>query len=569
MMGTDERVWCTYNGEAYNFKELRRELIAAGHALRSSTDTEVLVKGYEEWGIDCLLSRLRGMFAFAIYDGRRDGSPLLFLAKDRLGIKPLYYYFNGDLLLFASEVNALVASGLVPTEPNPEAILRFLQLGSVPIPQTTVKGVLALEAGHYLAASTNGLKSLRYWDPSEFLSTEPHPAASGSAEESATEVRQILDDCVSQHLVSDVPVGVFLSGGIDSSALVALASQHSESRVNTLTITFPNSEYSETEYAGIIAEKYHTDHSEVVLTPDEFFTELPNVFSAMDQPTIDGVNTYFISKAAKRIGLTVVLSGTGSDEIFLGYEHVRRTTSLEQCLRAMHAAPRLMSRGVSAMARAASRAMNKSGSERMEYLRSPSPENVYLLSRGLFSPRQISELLGTSEGEIVKLGPITSDLSGRLSFSATSILLDIQLYLQNQLLKDTDVMSMAHSIETRVPFLDHRLVEKVLALPTALKLNGHTNKPLLVSAMGDDLPRAVWDRPKMGFTFPFPVWMKHSEEKWMSAGNAASLFARTPVDRIRDDFRNGRIHWSRPWALAVLENCRIPAPSGITTYASA
>ena len=311
MSNEDGTVWLTYNGEIYNHRELRSELIARGHRFRSQSDTEVIVHGYEEWGIEGILERLRGMFGFGLYDSRCG----LILARDRLGIKPLYYFTSPGALLFASEVRALAASGKVPNEREPEALAGFLLTGSVPAPLTIRKGVRCLPAGHYLVWQDGSIELRKYWDL-KFEPADQDPAASDLCTE--------LEDAVGRHLVSDVPLGVFLSSGVDSAALVALASRVSRSELKTLTVVFNEQAFNEGNDAGRIAKHFHTSHQEVLVTESDFRRELPAVFAAMDQPTNDGVNTYFVSKAARQAGLTVVLSGLGGDEVFWGYRHYRR-----------------------------------------------------------------------------------------------------------------------------------------------------------------------------------------------------------------------------------------------------
>jgi asparagine synthase (glutamine-hydrolysing) len=354
-------------------------------------------------------------------------------------------------------------------------------------------------------------------------------------------------------MISDVPLGLFLSGGIDSSALAALAPQFHYRPLTTLSVVFDEPDYDEAAYARLVAERYGTDHREVRLRSGDFFEALPGIFEAMDQPTVDGVNTYFVSKAAKEAGLTVVLSGTGGDEVFLGYGHFKKAGRLEQTRRLL----RLLPFGLrSRMIRAAIRAgfpSNSSGREKLTYLETPSDENCYLLFRGLFTPRRIQELLGMGEKEYASFNFTTQfpNLPISKSLLDSFTLFEFGHYLQNQLLKDVDVMSMAHSLETRVPFLDHRLVEYVAGLPDKAKLRKGMNKPLLVKALGEGLPRVIWNRPKMGFTFPFGEWMKELADELEARSLEQNIFDRKAVEKTWDEFKKGRVHWSRPWATVV------------------
>jgi len=549
-------VWVTYNGEIYNFQELRDELMNRGHLFRSKTDTEALVHGYAQWGIDGLLARLRGMFAFALYEASnlQPHASRLFLARDRFGIKPLYYHRDRERLIFASEVRALMKSRMVPDEKNVEALVRFLQLGSVPAPLTTVKDVLSVPAGHYLAVADDREELKPYWDLSTHLRRPPASNLQPSNVPIST-TRSLLEDSVRRHLVGDVPLGLFLSGGIDSSSIAALAARFHYRPLATLSVVFDERDYDEAGYARLVAERYGTDHREVRLRAGDFHGELPRIFDAMDQPTIDGVNTYFVSKAAKEAGLTVVLSGTGGDEVFLGYDHFRKTATLERTRRFLGVLPLRARRTLIRAAIRAGLPSKASGREKLTYLDAPSDGNLYLLFRGLFAPRRIQDLLGISEAE---LGPYISQppTSALKSPTPASLLASFALfefghYLQNQLLKDIDIMSMAHSIETRVPFLDHRLVEYVAGLPDRVKLRRGVNKPLLVKALGADLPREVWKRPKMGFTFPFGEWMKERADELQARSLEQKIFDRRAVECVWDEFKKGRAHWSRPWALVT------------------
>jgi asparagine synthase (glutamine-hydrolysing) len=617
--------WITHNGEIYNSPELREELKNAGYAFRSSSDTEVMLNGYDHWGDD-VLSHLRGMFAFALFDTL---SSTLLLARDRFGIKPLYYTavsssaeaavssseFRvsssesgsrletrnsklGTRLLFASEVRAIVRSNLVAFEPEPEAAIRFLQLGSVPAPLTTVKNVFALPAGHALRLRPTATELSPYWSLADYQHVgQPHtykwqgrPTRGFSGKLLTNELkaiahtRSLLDESVRQHLLSDVPLGIFLSGGTDSSALVALAASFRSEPLTTLSIVFDEPEYDESTYARLIADRYQTSHCETRLTSDELLSELPAVFAAMDQPTVDGVNSFFVSRAARQAGLKVVLSGLGGDEVFLGYSHLRKAASLGGARRLLATMPAALRKGLVQLAIPAGTAAGRSSLEKLAYLEDPSRANMYLLFRGLFTPEQIQKLLGLSETEMKRYGvaPLSTDgsidglINGpadgstkdstngagnraangsrRGSLLDSFVMNDFQHYLQNQLLKDTDCMSMAHSIETRVPFLDHKLAEYVLGLPTEFKLYGRTNKPLLLKALGDDLPREIWDRPKMGFTFPFAAWLQNNPDAYQTVQSPAGLLDKRQVEKVWDGFRQKRFHWSRPWALMVLEH---------------
>jgi len=555
MGGSDGRLWVSHNGEIYNHREIRAELGVRGAPFQSAADSEAIVRGYGAWG-EAVVTRLRGMFAFALFEATP--RPRLLLARDRLGVKPLYYHQDRERFVFASEVRALLRSGVVPDEANAEALARFLQLGSVPAPQTTIRDVVTLPAAHCLVVDAHGPVLTPYWQLSAHSWRGPDTATSESPGEAAARTRTLLDESIRLHLVSDVPLGVFLSGGIDSSGLVALASRLGGAPVSTLSIVFEEPAYSEASYARLVAGRYGTAHREVVLRAHDLFDGMSRIFAAMDEPTVDGVNTYFVSEAARRAGLRVVLSGTGGDELFFGYGHFRRARALDRIARFLGAVPVRVRRGLIQVGRAA---VDDSRLDRLEYLEQPSLDNLYLLVRGLFRPGQVQDLLGIDPAQFEAWGPALPPLAdpGSAGMLGAFGLREFTHYLENQLLRDTDVMSMAHSVETRVPYLDHPLVEYVAGLPPALKLARDRPKPLLLAALGDALPREVWRRPKMGFTVPFEPWMRRRARDLEAASASSTWLQRRAVEGIWEAYRAGRLHWSRPWALVVLaafEACR-------------
>jgi asparagine synthase (glutamine-hydrolysing) len=564
MSNEDGTIRITYNGEIYNYQELRGELVECRHHFRSHSDTEVIVHGYEEWGIERLLEKLRGMFAFGLYDHRRG----LLLARDRLGIKPLYYYEDRDagILLFASEVKALLTSGLVPNVRDMQAVAGFLLTGSVPAPATIIKRVSSVPAGHYLAVHDAGTIIRKSWDLNG-------AALDGSAD--IEHIRALLQDSVSRHLMSDVPLGVFLSGGVDSGALVALATRAMTSssdaaaepvvqafrpaqpisrahRLKTLTVVFDETQFNESAEAAAVARRFGTDHQEIRVTRSEFVSELPKILAAMDQPTNDGVNTYFVSRAARQAGLTVVLSGLGGDEVFWGYTHYRWLNGRAAWLAACpYAARQLLTKGAALWGRARGR----ENLMRMDFLQTgASTRELYLLLRGFFPPQHIMRLLDIDRGDVDAI--VEQHFEATLAADATRASafnrIELKRYLHDQLLRDTDVFSMAHSIEARVPFLDDPVVEYVANLRQAEKMANGVNKPLLVGAVDDPLLLKAAAAKKMGFSFPMDVWMKDSAADLEDMAVGGGVLNRSAVKSLWKEFRAGHLHWSRAWALTVL-----------------
>jgi len=550
------RTWITYNGEIYNAAELRAELEARGCRFSSASDTEVILHAYETWG-PAAVSRLRGMFAFAILD-LAEGRPRLFLARDRLGIKPLFYAQTGSAFVFASELKGLRATELFSKEIDPAALAGYLLFGSVPCPLTIFREIRALEAGHTLTWEQGELRTQRYWQP------RAEEIEVSSREEAREMVRRSLEDAVRSHLVSDAPLGAFLSGGLDSSVLVALMRKSFTGSLRTCSIGFAEKEFDETEYARELASAFGAEHYENRVTHEDLRSELDRILWAMDQPTINGVNSYFVSRTAREAGLTVALSGLGGDEIFGGYANTFE--GIPWILRSMQIAGAVP--GGKYWARGAARVLpsRRPLIKFVDALASPaSPAAAYCVSRGLFSPREAESLVGAeiwdaakSRFDSVAYVAARAERGGSSLFSWVSRA-ELSNYTQNQLLRDTDVMSMAHSLEVRVPLLDHLLLESVLKLPGRVKCSGRLPKSLLREAAGAELPPRVRDRAgKRGFTFPLGPWLKgplaplvrealagRQLEKigLLRAGSAAALVRK---------YEQGRLHWSRLWAVVVL-----------------
>lgn len=550
MSDKESRVWISYNGQIYNYRQLQDELRNKGYEFKSQSDTEVVLYGYKEWGIEGLLKRLRGMFAFVIYDRRSQdyaGASKIFLARDRFGIKPLYYYYENQVLIFASEVNSIMQSKFIPLEDNPEAEIAFLLFGHLPAPLTTLKNVFSVPIASYISIENGNKRLVKYYDLLESFSGYK-TKDSGQIQ---SKLFSILSEAVQLHLVSDVPLGVFLSGGIDSSALVALASQARPIPINSLSIIFNEQKYSELPFQRLVSLAYRTKHIEMCVTENDFFKEIENIFHAIDQPTINGINTYFVSQAAKRAGLKVMLSGAGGDEIFCGYNSFKQV----RFLRMVQQAPKFFKKAISFTG------LFHYKWKKFTYLLNNEDLYFYLIFRGLFIPEDVAVILGVSKkevedalskvmlsiprGELSKLDPVDW-----LSF------MEINYYLQNQLLKDTDVLSMYHAVETRVPFLDHFLVDYVASIDPSLKFKKKLPKPLLVESLKNMLPKEILSRKKHGFIFPFDLWLKRRGSEFFQNAISKIDLSQKYAHTIWRNFQGGRLHWSRIWALVVLAGKR-------------
>lgn len=549
---TDGRYTIVFNGEIYNYRALRAEL--HGYPFRTASDTEVLLAAFATWGIACV-DRLQGMFAFALWDHAEQA---LYLVRDRMGIKPIYLWEGEGHLLFASEVRALLATGLVPRHVDATALVDYMRYQTVHAPATLVHGVRMLMPGHWLRWQAGQAATHRYWHPATHARKDLAQVSEGDAH---AQVRELLGRAVEKRLVSDVPFGAFLSGGIDSSAVVALMAQASSTPVHTFSVVFDEERFSEERYAALVAKKYGTVHTAIRLRPTDMLRMLPDALAGMDHPSADGPNTFVVSKVTKEAGITMALSGLGGDEVFAGYEVFPRTLRLDKrnALTALPAS--LRKAGGAALARLRpSAGMDKAA----ELLALPSFRlaDTYPLSRMVFTNERLRALLPHADLAHNAVQRIVQEQLERDGGAGSPALSQVSLaefatYLQNVLLRDTDQMSMAHALEVRVPFLDHELVEYVLGVPDAIKYP-HTPKRLLVAALGELLPREVVDRPKMGFTLPWAEWMRGTLRSFC-AERLQQLPQRAPVDaaelqRLWDRFLAGdpRITWSRIWYLVVL-----------------
>lgn len=568
-----ETVAVVFNGEIYNFASLRKELEALGHRFRTHSDTETIVHAYEAWGERCV-ERLLGMFAFAIVEmpgGRAGRATRVFLARDRLGIKPLYYAHVDGALFFASEVRVLLASGCVARDVSVPAVSAYLLFGGVSEPLTLIDGVSSLPPGHTLSLEAGSPVAepapKAYWDFDRGLrnAAVANSHAGVQSLTPAQHVRALLEDAVASHLIADVPVGVFLSSGLDSTAIAALASQ-SRRGIHTFTVAFPDVEFSEAARARGTAVRLGTEHSELTLSEREMVARLDEAVGAFDQPSADGINTYFVSWAARQAGLKVALSGLGSDEIFGGYTSFHATSKVSRMAALGGWVPGPLRAPVASAIAAAGGgaaspdALRKACAALLDPKLFPHP---YFFTRLLFTPQTLASALKSRAGSLgdgtwrAWLADSAAEVRAADGFTAVSWL-ELRSYLANVLLRDTDAMSMRHSLEVRVPFLHSPLVEYMLSLPESAKRDGSRPKSLLVAALGDLLPEEIVTQKKRTFTFPWENWLRGPLGKRVAAGLgdwSPALEAQLGRDfalGIWQDFMRGRTSWSRPWSLYVL-----------------
>jgi asparagine synthase (glutamine-hydrolysing) len=549
-----------HNGEIYNFREVRSKLQNEGLSFTSESDTEVVLKAYGRWGERCL-TEFRGMFAFAIWDARRNR---VFVARDPMGVKPLYYFQSEKHFLFASEIRTLLGTGLVPRRLDETGILSYLAFGSVYEPNTLIEGVSVLPPAHYLFWDNGKVVINKYWDLARSSETQKHAISPPATLNAEATIADTLDESVRMQLVSDVPVGVFLSGGIDSSALVGILSR-SGIRPSTFSIVFRESDYSEADYSRTIATQFKTDHHELLVSQQEVLETIPAALGAMDQPTMDGINTYFVSQQTRAAGVKVALSGLGGDEMFAGYSSFRNVPQMERFAQLWQHFPEFLRGTVAGIYGALAPASDQNRKLAALIRENGRLIHPYFLSRMVFTPAQQSNLmqnnlediagraassLRTALGDTLKL-----DSVNRISY------LEARCYMLNTLLRDCDVMSMAHGLEVRVPLLDHMLAGELMGMPGSAKLSSERPKPVLVDALNGALPAKIVHRPKRGFTLPFEHWVRQSLRPNVQSalskpieGPLGATLNSSALQQTWKDFERGATSWSRPWSLFVLRH---------------
>ncbi|WP_373034681.1 asparagine synthase (glutamine-hydrolyzing) [Sulfurimonas sp.] len=507
-----------FNGEVYNFKDIKEDLIEKGYSFFSSTDTEVILNGFVEYK-EKIFSKIKGMFSIAIYDKQENE---LFLARDKSGIKPLYYFHDKNNLIFSSEIKILKKySNTI----NKDAKILFLLFGYIPEPITIYDNIKILPSGNY-AIYKNGKLIFHEFERYEFA-----PKIIKSEQEIIKDIRSLLDNSIKKHLVSDARVGVFLSGGLDSSVITALSSKYIDN-LTTVSLVFEDKNLSEEYYQDLIVDKYNTNHTKYLVTENIFKETFSTFIDSMDQPTVDGYNTFLVSKVSKELGLKVVLSGIGGDEIFYGYSTFHKTNRLKELFSLYKIFIPFLKK------------INKF--KKLEFLNFNSQIRYYLASRGLFTPSEVSELIDVDLSYIYTL--LENFLYDNYNIENFELLsndditanYELNMYMKNQLLRDSDIFSMINSIELRVPFLDKDLVDYVLKIDSKFKFNG-VNKYLLVKATEDLIPLEITNRDKKGFELPYKTWFMNNIDE----------ININPI--IKKQFLENKTHWSRVYSLMVLD----------------
>lgn len=550
MCDASGRYTIVFNGEVYNFKEIKERL--KDYPFRTHSDTEVILAAYIEWGA-AALQLFNGMFALAIWD---DVEKELFLARDRVGIKPLYYSQTGQAFLFSSEIKGLLASNMIAPKLNKAALPDYLAYQTVHEPRTMLEDVYVLPAAHYMILHDTEQEITRYWSPGQSRSD----VKMADRATVCKEIKELLSASVERRMISDVPFGAFLSGGIDSSAMVGLMSELSATQLSTFSVTFDESEFSEARYARMVSERFKTAHHEIALSPDRFLEELPAALAGMDHPSGDGPNTYIVSKVTKAEGITVAISGLGGDELFAGYDLFKHGASIMDKPWLSQYPMFLRKMAAWGYQKYRPGIPSKKAASLLTSLRMELP-HIYPILRQTLLDDDIAALLGSKEFDTGMRSALMENRdhwAGLPQLSQISIA-EMETYMRNVLLRDTDQMSMLSALEVRVPFLDHTLIEYLIGVPDEFKYP-HSPKALLIDSLDGLLPREIIDRPKMGFTLPWKEWMLKDLrpfcEERLSSLKERNILSATAIDNLWSRFErgDGDMTWSRAWPLIVLEN---------------
>jgi asparagine synthase (glutamine-hydrolysing) len=543
MCNEDGTIWIVFNGEIYNFQSLREDLIARGHTFKSRSDTEVIIHLYEEHGPECV-KKLQGMFAFAIWDKRHRQ---LFLARDRVGIKPLYYTQTANALLFASELKSLLVDESVPRHINPRAIDSFLTYYYLPGEETLLQGVFKLLPGHSLLAREGRIQIREYWDLHY-----SEPAGPSNFADAVAELRALLRRTVREHMISDVPVGVLLSGGVDSTGVLRYAVEETGKRIKTFTIGFDGEPFAdERHYANIAAKRYGTDHADLSFTAKDFQEFLPGYVWHMEDPICEppAIALYYISKLARQ-SVTVVLSGEGGDEAFGGYQNYRNLLAFERLQRVFGSAKGLLRAGLNVTAKTISKRFNRYADlvglqpEEYYFSRTASPFTWFNKHRNeLYHPDFAKTLNGHAPFEASR--QLWRKMNGAALLNKM-LYVDTKTWLPDDLLTKADKMTMANSLELRVPLLDHKVLEFAAALPASFKVKGFSLKRLLKAALRDSVPEEILTRKKTGFPVPYERWLRADLKNFAedillrNASSVSSCLAPASIKKLLVE--NQRLH---------------------------
>ncbi len=546
MQSQNGRYVMVYNGEIYNFKEIKNELKHI--EWQTNSDSEVLLEAYVKWGVDCL-HKLNGMFAFAIWDKQKNK---LFIARDRMGVKPLYFSIKNNQFLFASELRTLLKTGVLSKKINLQSVHDFIRFQWIQSPDTIIDGISCLPAGSYGVWEKGIYSETNWWNIQQFEAGE-NSITKADINEVHQNVKDLFNAAVERRLVSDVPIGAFLSGGIDSGLIVAAMANINSAKVNTFTIGFKEKQYDESAYADKVAKKFNTNHQTLIYSADTLKKELPEILTAFDTPSTDGINSFVISNLVKKAGITVALCGLGGDELFCGYPVFRHLPTIQKYKLFWQLPKFLRNKG--------NEILQNSGNTRWEkignILNAPSAnkEALYPFFREIFSEKKTSKFIipkfTTSKFEVHLENHRNSSVLSWLSST------EIQGYARHVLLKDTDMCSMAHALEIRVPFFDYKLVEYVLGLPDSFR-QSQIPKKLLIDSFKGELPADIVNRPKMGFSFPWDIWIRNDlkffVEDVLSKSVHYDFLNKDEINSGWKRFLNGdkSIKWYHIWNLVCL-----------------
>ena len=546
MCNHDGTIWITFNGEIYNFQELRRDLEGRGYRFSSSTDTEVIIHAYEEYGVDCV-GFLRGMFSFAVWDVNKKQ---LFLVRDRVGKKPLVYYKDNDRFVFASEIKAIIEDKTIKREVSQEALSNYLGYGYVPAPLTIFKNIYKLLPGHCMIVDNKGNITIKqYWDL-QFKETN------FSEDYYCKKTLELLEESTKIRMFSDVPLGAFLSGGVDSSAVVAMMAKNSEQPIKTFSIGFEEQEFNELPYARIIAEKFNTDHKEFIVKPDAIKI-LPKLVWYYDEPFADSsaLPSYYLAQLTKK-HVTVSLNGDGGDENYAGYDRIKAMNVLKIYKKVPKFARRIINYSVEKLPekriiKSAKRFTNASNYD---------VNDSYYSFLNMFSDREKDALLQTNKyydsSKIMKdeFNKCSSNILGN-----KILYFEIKRYLSDDLLIKIDIATMANSLEARSPFLDHKMMEFTATIPFNLKVKRLKQKYILTKALKHIIPKKILNRKKQGFVVPINSWFRNDLKNYSydllnsNEFKSRNLFDYYQVNKLLDEHQSNRDHKHKIWSLLWLE----------------